>query len=158
MRNQVVMFTLDEPCCALPISYVEKVIRAVEISQLPHAPAIILGVINMAGKIIPVVDVRKRFGFPERELSIDDRFIIAKTSRYVVALVVDAVDGFRELTAQQMVSVEQNLPFAEHLKGVATIEGNIIMIYDLDQFLSLDEELMLNKALFTSDKEKGAVN
>ncbi len=155
MRNQVVIFTLDDPRCALPLSCVEKVIRAVEISPLPHAPAIILGIINVAGKMIPVVDVRQRFGFPAHELAIDDRFIIAKTARYEVALVVDAVEGFRELTDQEMVSVEQNLPFAEYLKGVAKMEGNIIMIYDLDQFLSLEEEQMLSKALSNSNAERG---
>lgn len=154
MQNKIVIFTLGAPRCALPLSRVEKVIRAVEISPLPKAPEIVLGIINKAGTLIPVIDVRRRFRFASRELSIDDRFVIAKTANRLVALVVDAVDEITELTDDEMVPVEQDLPFAEHLKGVAKIKGNLIMIYDLDQFLSLDEEQALSSAISTVSSEK----
>lgn len=146
-QNKIVIFTLGEPRCALPLARVERVIRAVEISPLPKAPDIILGVINAAGTLIPVIDVRRRFRFPERALSVNDRYIIAKTANRSVALVVDGVDEISEITAEEMVQAEQCQPFAEHLKGVAKIKGNLIMIYDLDQFLSLDEEQALDSAI-----------
>jgi purine-binding chemotaxis protein CheW len=155
VQNKIVIFTLGEPRCALPLSRVEKVIRAVEISPLPKAPDIVLGVINNAGVLIPVIDVRRRFRFPQRELSIDDRFVIAKTAKRLVALIVDAVDEITELTDEELVPAEADLPFAEHLKGVAKIKGNLIMIYDLDQFLSLDEEQSLSSAISTISSEKG---
>ena len=152
--NKIVIFTLGEPRCALPLARVEKVVRAVEISPLPGAPEIILGVINVAGTLIPVIDVRRRFRFAERELSIDDRYIIARTASRLVALVVDSVDAISEITAEEMVLAERCQPFAEHLKGVAKIKGNLIMIYDLDQFLSLDEEQALSSAISIARSEK----
>jgi purine-binding chemotaxis protein CheW len=145
--GKIVLFTLDEPRYALYLSSVERVVRAVEITPLPKAPEIVLGVINAQGRILPVLDIRKRFRLPAREISVDDRFIIARTARRPVALVVDSVAGVRELTDQQMVSVEQSLPFAEYLKGVAKLEDNLVLIHDLDQFLSLDEERVLDTAL-----------
>ncbi len=151
------VFTLGEPRCALPLARVKKVIRAVEISPLPGAPEIILGVINVAGTLIPVIDVRRRFRFPERELSIDDRYVIAETASRLVALVVDGVDEISEVTDEELVLAEQCQPFAEHLKGVAKIKGNLIMIYDLDQFLSLDEEQALNNAISSASSEKREV-
>lgn len=154
LQNKVVIFTLGDFRCALPLSCVEKVVRAVEISPLPKAPEIILGVINKAGTLIPVIDIRRRFRFPQRELSIDDRYVIAKTAKRLVALVVDAVDEITELTDEELVPAEADLPFAEHLKGVAKIKGNLIMIYDLDQFLSLDEEQVLSSAISTISSEK----
>jgi purine-binding chemotaxis protein CheW len=94
-----------------------------------------------------VVDVRKRFRLPTREMKPDDRFIIANTARRLVALVVDWVVGVHELTEREMVSAKQALPFAQYLKGVAKLEDNLVLIHDLDQFLSLDEERVLDTAL-----------
>lgn len=155
MQNRIVIFTLGEPRCALPLSCVEKVVRAVEISPLPKAPDIVLGVINVTGKLVPVIDIRRRFCFPARELSVDDRFIIVRTAHRSVALVVDAVDEISELTDQEMMPVEQKPPFAEHLEGVAKVKGNLIMIYDLDQFLSLDEERTLSSAISDINSGEG---
>ncbi|EKD82308.1 MAG: hypothetical protein ACD_39C01370G0002 [uncultured bacterium] len=154
IQNKIVIFILGDFRCALSLSCVEKVIRAVEISPLPKAPEIVLGVINKAGTLIPVIDIRRRFRFPQRELSIDDRFVIAKTAKRLVAMVVDGVDEISELTDEELVSAKQELPFAEHLKGVAKIKGNLIMIYDLDQFLSLDEEQALGGAISAVRGEK----
>jgi len=146
-RNRIVVFALDEPRYALLLSAVERVVRAVEITPLPKAPEIVLGIINVQGRIIPVIDVRQRFRLPTREMKLDDRFIIARTSRRQVALVVDSVTGFRELTEREIVNTEQALPFADYVKGVAKLEDNLVLIHDLDQFLSLDEEKAIDAAL-----------
>jgi purine-binding chemotaxis protein CheW len=146
-RNQIVVFALDDTRCALSLSAVERPVRAVAITPLPNGPGIVLGVINAQGRIIPVVDVRKRFRFPEREMNVDDRFILARTTRRTVALVVDAVLGVRELAAGELVSAKRDLPFASYLQGVAKMEDGLVMIYDLDRFLSLDEEGALDAAM-----------
>jgi purine-binding chemotaxis protein CheW len=146
-QKQIVVFTLDEPRYALFLSAVERVIRAVEITRLPKVPEIVLGVINLQGQIIPVVDVRQCFHLPAREMSLDDRFIIARTSSRRVALVVNSVAGIRQLADREMVTAEQVLPCAAYIRGVAKLEDNLVLICDLDQFLSFDEEQMLNAAL-----------
>jgi purine-binding chemotaxis protein CheW len=144
---QIVVFSLDEPRYALDMSAVERVVRAVEITPLPKAPEIVLGVINMQGQIVPVVDVRKRFRLPEREMDLYDRFIIARTSRRLVALLADDVVGVQRLGNRKIATAEHDLPFAEYIKGVVEVGEDLILIYDLDQFLSLDEEQKLDKAL-----------
>jgi purine-binding chemotaxis protein CheW len=144
-QGQIVVFTLDEPRYALPLSAVERVVRAVEITPLPKAPEVVLGVINAHGEIIPVVDIRKRFQLPARELDPDDRFILARTSRRLVALVADSVVGMRELEDRERVTADQILPGAEYIHGVAKLDGDLVLICDLDRFLSLDEEQMLEE-------------
>lgn len=146
-ENQLMVFRLDAQGYALYLSVVEKVVRAVEITPLPKAPEIVLGVINVQGKIIPVVDVRRRFRLPDREIDPDDRFIIAHTARRQVALAADSVTGLRELTVQEIISVAQIVPFTEYIKGVAKINGDLVLIHDLEGFLSLDEEQKLDTAL-----------
>jgi purine-binding chemotaxis protein CheW len=74
--SKLVLFSLEEPRYALYLSAVERVIRSVEVTPLPKAPEIVIGVINIQGEIIPVIDIRKLFHLPIHEISIDDLFII----------------------------------------------------------------------------------
>jgi len=150
--DQIVVFTIDEQFYALPLPAVVKVIHAVEIRHLPEAPEIITGIINVKGRIIPVADIRKRFGLPAHEIDPDDRLIIADTGKRQVAILVDTVTGIRDLAPRQMAVTKETLPFAEHLRGVAKIDDELILIYDLEQFLSLDEEKELEQALKTKNK------
>ena len=140
------VFSLDEPRYALYLSVVERVVRMVEITPLPKAPKIVMGVINFHGEIITVIDMRRRFNLPTREIELEDQLIIARTSKRLVALVVDSVIGIRELNHNQIVTAEQAFPFTDYLSGAAKTEGNLILINDLDKFLSLNEEKMLEIA------------
>jgi purine-binding chemotaxis protein CheW len=146
-RDQIVVFALDEPRYALLLSAVERVVRAVEITPLPNAPAIIQGAINVQGKIIPVVNIRGRLHLPVREMNSGDQFIIARTQRRNMALVADYVSDIRGFAALEIESAGQSLPFVEYLHGVVKTEDNLILIYDIDTFLSLEEDQMLDKAI-----------
>jgi purine-binding chemotaxis protein CheW len=145
--NQIVVFALDEQRYALPLSAVERVVRAVEVTPLPKAPEIILGVINVQGQILPVVNMRRRFRLPARAMGADDWLILARTSRRRVALIADSVAGVQTPADREMVNVEQTLPFADYVQGVAKTPDGLILIHDLDRFLSLDEEQELGAAL-----------
>ncbi len=87
--GQVVIFTLDEQRYALRLSSVERALSAVDITPLPKAPQIVLGIINIQGEIVPVVNMRARFGLPERGMGLSDQIILARTTRRKVALVAD---------------------------------------------------------------------
>jgi purine-binding chemotaxis protein CheW len=152
ITDQIVVFTLDELSYALSLNAVVKVIHAIEIRHLPKAPEIISGIINVKGQIIPVVDIRKRFGLVAQEIDPDDRLIIADTGKREVAILVDTVTGIRDLAPGQQKQARETLPFAEYLKGVAKIDDELILIYDLEQFLSLEEEKVLEQALKTKNK------
>jgi purine-binding chemotaxis protein CheW len=78
--------------------------------------------------------------------------IIADTGKRKVALFVDTVTGIKDLSTRQFVNSKENLPFAEYIKGVAKVDNELILIYDLEQFLSLDEEKELEQALKQKNK------
>ena len=153
VADQIVEFTLDELSFALSLPAVVKVIHAVEIRPLPKAPEIITGIINVRGQIIPVADIRKRFELAAREIDPDDRLIIADTGIRQVAILVDTVTGIRDLAPGQLSDAKETLPFTEHIRGIAKVDDGLILIYDLDRFLSLDEEKELEQALKTKDNE-----
>jgi purine-binding chemotaxis protein CheW len=102
--GQLVVFLLEGQRYALRLAAVERVVRAVEITPLPQAPEIVLGMINVEGRIVPVVNMRNRFGRPERAIELSDQFIIARTSRRAVALVVDSVNEVVACTEAQVVA------------------------------------------------------
>lgn len=153
--SQFVVFALDDLFYAIRLSAVSRVVRAVEITPLPKAPPIVIGVINLGGRIIPVVNLRRRFHLPERELELTDLFIVARTSRrytpkdggLLLALAVDAVVGVRDLSEPEAIAAETILPGLEHLEGVAKTELGLVLIHDLGTFLSLEEERALGAIL-----------
>jgi hypothetical protein len=87
---------------------VEKVVRAAEITPLPKAPEIVLGVVNWQGRIIPVVNMRARFGLAAREIDLADRLIFARTGKRAVALIADFVDGVIFRSREDITSPERS--------------------------------------------------
>ena len=145
--QQLLAFTLGHGRYALRLAAVERVVRIVEVVPLPRAPDIVLGVINMQGRIIPVVDARKRFGLPARRPTLNDHLIVARTPDRSVALLVDRVDDAVECAATDVTAAAEILPGMEYVDGVAKLADGTILIHDLATFLSLDEAARLDAAL-----------
>jgi purine-binding chemotaxis protein CheW len=141
-----VVFRLDDVRLALSLSAVDRVVRAVEITPLPKAPAIVLGIINVQGQVLPVFNLRRRFRLPERELELSDHFIIARTARRLVALAVDEVRGVTECAAEEIVAPEAIVPGIEYVEAVVKRPDGLMFIHNLDTFLALDEEQQLEDA------------
>lgn len=144
---QLVHFFLDDRRYALYLRVVERIIPAVEITPLPKAPKIVLGLVNIEGQIIPVLNIRTRFHLPNREIDPGDHFIIASTSRRTVALSADAVEGVIEISEREVTAAADILPALEYLDGVVKLGDGMLLIHDLDRFLSLEEESGLDEAL-----------
>jgi purine-binding chemotaxis protein CheW len=145
--ERVVIFSLDNQRYGLGLTLAERVLPAVEITPLPKGPAIVLGVFDLQGRIVPVMNLRRRFGLPERPLSPDDQFIIARAGGRTVALVVDATAGVTELPAGAIVDAAALLPELPHLRGVARLPDGLVLLHDLETFLALDEAAALDRAL-----------
>lgn len=156
MKNsrQLVVFTLDEQRYALYLSAVEKVVRVVEITPLPKAPEIVPGVVNVYGRVIPVMNIRKRFRLPEREITLSDRLLIAQTRIRATALIVDDVSGVFECPEQEIIAAGKILPGIEYIEGVVKLKDGMLFIHDLDRFLSLEEENMLDNALEGNEEKR----
>ena len=143
------VFSLENQRYALPLSASERVVRMVAITLLPNAPDIIFGVVNFQGSVIPVINMRRRFGLPEREPSLSDSLIIAHTTRRPVALVVDVVLDVIASAEQSLIAAKNILPKVEYVEGVVKLTDGLILIHDLNRFLSLEEEDSLDRALET---------
>jgi purine-binding chemotaxis protein CheW len=144
---QLVLFTLDERRFALTLSSVERVVRAVDVTPLPSAPPSVLGVVNVRGEVIPVYNLRRRFRLTERDTDLIDQLMIANTSRRTVGLLVDSAEGVIDVAEEMIASAEKILPEMEYVHGVVKLPDGLVLIHDLDQFLSAGEERALERAL-----------
>lgn len=154
--SQIVVFILGDQRYALHLSAVERIVRVVEIILLPKAPDIVLGIINVHGQIIPVVNIRKRFRLLEREIALSNQLIIANTSSRAVALLVDEVHGVLEISEREMIEAGKILPDMDYVEGVIKFEDGMILIHDLNTFLSIEEEKALDSAMKTEIGEQGS--
>ena len=145
--RKLVTFSLDDRAFALYVSAVQRIIRVVEVTALPKAPEIVVGIINLQGTVIPVFDIRRRFHLPAREMQLSDQLIIASTAKRTVALMVDSVNDVIEIPEEKIIAAEQILPELEYVEGVVKTEGGMVLIHDLERFLSLPEEKALDEAL-----------
>ena len=145
--SSLVVFLLDDRRYGLPLDAVERVVRVVDITPLPKAPDVVLGAINVQGRLIAAVNIRARFRLPQRDIELGDQLIIARTPRRCIALLADAVEGVVEHPGAELLDPDMLLPGIEYLAGVVKISGDIVLIHDLETLLSLDEARELDEAI-----------
>ena len=145
--TQLVVFRLDGQRYALPLGAVDRIVHAVEVTPLPGAPAIVLGAIDAAGCVLPVLCMRRRLGLPERDISPADQFLIARTKRRAVALMIDEAQGVSRCEPSAVVGSDRIVPGFEHFEGVVRLDDGLLLIHDLEKFLSLDEARTLDEAM-----------
>jgi purine-binding chemotaxis protein CheW len=144
---QLVVFRLEEQRYALMLGAVERIVRAVEVTPLPAAPEIVLGLVNVEGRILPVLNVRGRFGLPDKGITPTNQFLIARTARRPVVLVIDEAEGIVERSTSDTVRPAGIVPGLEQIQGVIKLNSGLALIYDLEKFLSLDEAGVLEEAM-----------
>lgn len=143
---QLVIFRLAKEEYGLPITKVQEINRLVPITKLPQTPAFMEGIINLRGRIIPVVDLRKRFQIEVSEYNDDSRIIIVEVNGQTVGIIVDAV---AEVVRISLSSVEPPPPSfildAKYIQGVGKLDGRLLILLEIDQILSTQEAIALKQ-------------
>ncbi len=134
---------------AIPATNVVEIIRAVGVSPLPGAPAVVSGIINVRGKLMPVIDPAVRFGQPETPLKASDNFVLVAVPSRTVALRVDIADDLEDIDDDDIKAADSMSASATHgrLAGVATLPDGLVVIYDPAQFLDEAEKAALAEAM-----------
>lgn len=145
--DQFVVFSLDEQRYALPLQAIERIVRAVEVTALPHAPPMVLGVIDMAGRILPVLSLRQHFGLPDRAVVPADRFLIARTALRTVAVVIDEAQGVIERRQSDVGGTGEIAPGFTKIQGVVKIGDDLVLVLDPERWLSADDARSLYTAI-----------
>jgi purine-binding chemotaxis protein CheW len=147
IAGQVVVFRVEGQRLALPLEQVERATRSVAITPLPHAPSIVIGIIDLHGVVVPVIDLRRRLQLPACAPTLNDQILIIRTSKHLYAAQVDAVLDVVKYASSDFASAATIVPGLEYLQGVVSLPDGIILIHDFEHFLSLEENQILDKAL-----------
>ena len=144
---QLVTFNSDQEEFGVDILKVQEIIRMMEITKVPKSPEFVEGVINLRGKVIPIIDLRKRFGVESRAHDKDTRIIVIDINSMTVGFVVDAVSEVLRIssdTVEPPPPVVANIE-SDYIKGVGKLQDRLLILLDLDRLLSGDEKTVLSR-------------
>lgn len=142
-----VLLAIDGQTYALHFEAVERVLRMVEVTPLPGAPAAVEGVINIQGEVVPVVSIRRRLGLARRGVALSDSLLVARAGSRRVAIIAESVQGVVERPADAVVSVGDLAEGIQNIEGVLKTSDGLVLIHDLERFFSPEEEQSLDLAL-----------
>ncbi|HLD67021.1 MAG TPA: chemotaxis protein CheW [Pseudomonas sp.] len=143
-------FWLAEQHLAVSLAHVVRVLPALLCSPLPGAPATVLGVVNVQGRILPVVDLARRFDWPSPPLLLWQPFIWLKTTNRDLLLPVDRVESASRYAIQDFAPAPHPSVPSRLLKGVLRTEEGLLLIQDVEQVLSDADDEQLDAALLDS--------
>ncbi|WP_257451131.1 chemotaxis protein CheW [Archangium lipolyticum] len=145
--REVLLFTLEGQRYALPAGDVRELVRAVRLTPLPRAPAVVEGLLDLRGELLPVLDMRRRFRLPARPLSSLDHLVVAQAGSRHVALRVDRAEGLLTLEPALFDETPRALPGVGYVAGALKLTDGLVLVHDLRTFLSEAEALELEEAL-----------
>lgn len=150
--SQYLTFRLAQEMFALDVSQVREVLDVTTITKVPRSPEFMRGVINVRGSVVPVVDLRLKFGMPGIERTVDTRIVVMEISLNgeicVVGALADAVHDVMDLDAA---SIEQAPKIGarwntEFINGIGKLDDQFIIILDIDSVFSVDELAMVTES------------
>ena len=145
--EQLVVFDLADEYYGVDIGAVNTIIRMQEVTRIPRTPTFIEGVINLRGSIIPVIDLRKRFGLAVGEVTKASRIVVVEAAGQMIGMIVDAVAETLRLPAD---AIEPPSPViasvdSDYLRGVGKQENRLVILLNLEKVLTMAETRALEK-------------
>lgn len=143
---QLVTFSIGEEEFGVNILKVQEINRTMEITKVPRAPDFVEGVINLRGKVIPIIDLRSRFGLASKPEDKDTRIIVIEINSVIVGFVVDAVSEVLRIPAS---TVEPPPPVvagveSDYISAVGKLKDRLLIMLDLDKILTTEDIDMLS--------------
>ncbi|WP_404338975.1 chemotaxis protein CheW [Pseudoalteromonas mariniglutinosa] len=138
---QWVTFKLEEETYGINVMQVQEVLRYTEIAPVPGAPSYVLGIINLRGNVVTVIDTRARFGLMGSEVNDNSRIVIIEAEKQVIGILVDSVAEVVYLRSSEIdsapnIGTEESAKF---IQGVSNRDGELLILVDLNKLLN-DEE------------------
>jgi len=138
---QLVTFMLGDEEYGIDILSVQEILRMVEITQVPKSQEVIEGVINLRGRVIPVLDMRKKFGLPETDDRDDRKIMVINVGGLTAGIVVDSVSEVLRLPAENIDETPAMVSggSSEFIKGVGKLDDRLIILLDLERLITTEE-------------------
>jgi purine-binding chemotaxis protein CheW len=138
---QLVSFNIGSEEFGVDILKVQEINRMVEITKVPQAPNYVEGVINLRGKVIPIVDLRKRFNLEQKDYNKNTRIVVVDINGSIMGMVVDSVSEVLRLPSNTIEPPPEIVTGinSEYIKGVAKLEDRLLIFLDLSKVINVAE-------------------
>ncbi len=136
---QVVIFNLGNERYGVETTQVKEIIKVDEITKIPNAPDFVEGVINLRGQITTIINLRKRFGLPPKEIDNDTRIIVFEQNGSIMGIMVDTVNEVKYLSKddiEELPTVITSKSGSRLLKGIGKLPDSLVILIDLNEILS----------------------
>jgi len=143
---QWVTFRLGGEKYGINVMQVQEVLRVAEIAPVPGAPSYVLGIINLRGNVVTVIDTRNRFGLMSKETDDNSRIVIIETESHIIGILVDSVAEVVELRSSDIETAPNvgNEETSRYIQGVTSRDNELLILVDLNKFLSDEEKAELD--------------
>jgi purine-binding chemotaxis protein CheW len=138
---QWVTFKLENEIYGINVMQVQEVLRYSEIAPVPGAPSYVLGIINLRGNVVTVIDTRSRFGLESCDITDNTRVVVIESEKQVIGILVDSVAEVVYLKSSEIDEAPNvgNEETTQFIQGVSNRDGELLILVDLDKLLSDDE-------------------
>ncbi len=138
---QCVTFTLEDETYGIDVMQVQEVLREVEVAPVPGAPHYVLGIINLRGNVVSVIDARTRFGLPTKESDDMTRIIVIEAQQQIIGILVDSVAEVVDIDRKDIDTAPNvgNSETAKYIDGVVSRGDSLLILVDLNKLLSEEE-------------------
>lgn len=136
--DYLLIFFLEQQPFGFDLTAVERIIWAVEVTPFPQSSPHLLGMINLHGEIVPVINLRHLFALKEKEIEVEDQFIICRIGQKTMALWVDHVKGITSMVENKLSKPHINLTNFNKIDYVMKQEDKIVLIFEIEKLLSVD--------------------
>ena len=143
---QLVSFTLAKELYGIEITKVREIILITEITQIPETPDFLKGLINLRSMVIPVIDLRVRFGLPEGELNDESRIMVIQACGKTIGIMVDAVSEVLRVKHDQIAPPPPTVAGLGHdyLNGLVKLDDRLLILLDIDKIFGEEELAAMN--------------
>ena len=140
-HRQCVTFRLDDETYGINVMLVQEVLRVTDIAPVPGAPGYVVGIINLRGNVVTVIDTRMRFGLSPNEMNDSTRIVIIESEKQTVGIIVDSVSEVVDIYSNEIETAPNvgNDETARYIEGVVSRGEELLILIDLNKLLTEDE-------------------
>ncbi len=147
LSKNLVVFSLHNTTCALPLACVVEVVRMVAITKIPETPSWLAGVINFRGKVVPVMNLYLRLGLPPCELGLDTPIMIIEVDNRQIGLITGCMLGVYDIPQENLSKPDKLTRNGHPIEMIARLDKNMVLVFDSKKLTAEAIELKLPKGL-----------